>query len=77
MELTDILLNVILFIVTLAVIIFVTLLVLNQFSVFGQCEDKDDNFVVQFGKDYISCGELKTVNITEGGYDESRSILQG
>lgn len=66
MELKDILILLILFCFTIAVIIFITILVLNQFAPFNQCEDKSDNFVVQFGRDYITCGELRAVNVSEG-----------
>jgi hypothetical protein len=64
MELKDILINIILFCFVLIVIIFLTILILNQFAPFRQCEDKDDNFVVQFGKDYFTCAELRAVNVT-------------
>lgn len=49
------------------VIIIITaccVLILNQFSPFKQCETKDDNYIIQFGKDYFTCGELRALNTT-------------
>lgn len=50
-----------------AFIIIVGLAILNQFfEPYKSCEGKDDDFIVQIGNTNISCGELKTMNVTGG-----------
>jgi hypothetical protein len=66
MNLKEMALNLLITCLVLIIIIAVILLILNQYSPFHKCIDKPDNYFVQFGKDYISCGELRALNTSEG-----------
>lgn len=60
----DIIIEVGIFILVLGILIFATLLILNEFnSGYKECKNQPDDYVV---KDYhwnnITCGELKAVN---------------
>lgn len=57
-------LDILLSAIVIIILISCCILILNQFSPFKECETKDDNYVIQLGKNYFTCGELKAINTT-------------
>lgn len=64
MELKQTLIQVFIFILVIGILIFCTLVILNQYSPFKQCENKPDNYTFIFQDHVYNCGELKAVNTT-------------
>jgi len=64
MDNKEIIINVFIFILVIAILIFCTLLVLNEYSPFKVCENKPDNYTFTFQDHKYNCGELKAVNTT-------------
>ena len=64
MNFQEIALDILLGAIVIIILIACCVLILNQFSPFKQCETKDDNYIIQFGKDYFTCAELRAINTT-------------
>jgi branched-subunit amino acid transport protein AzlD len=61
-RLKDIAISIILFCVVLIIITCSIILVLNQFSPFKECENHNDSYMIEFGKKWFTCGELRAIN---------------
>ena len=60
-------LSILLFCIVLIIIICCIILVLNQFSPFKECENHNDSYMIEFGKKWFTCGELRAINTSISG----------